>query len=292
MKKNPAPHLVRLAQKGPLAFAKRHGILLAAVIAVSLPLFLAAIASTHTIKDIVNGTPLLLPGNRALETYSRIVTPGATPLGVDAMVLVRNTFFSAVGIAAGKVGLSLLTAYALVFFALPGKQFIFSLLLLTLMLPVEVRIIPTFQVLAQLKLINTWPGLIMPLTVSATAVFLFRQTFVRFPRELVEASQMDGHGPVGFFFHILVPMVRNEIIAMFVIMFIYGWNQYLWPLLVATTDRLYTLQVGINRLLATGDQQADWPLVMAMTMLTIIPPVVLLVVYQLTLAPGGHSEDK
>ena len=191
-----------------------------------------------------------------VRNYGSLFAGSAKALGVDAGRLLFNSFACAIGISVGKVFLSLMTAYAIVFFKFPGRNAVFSLMILTLMLPVEVRIIPTFEVVTKLGMGNSYLGLILPITVSATAVFLLRQTFLSFPRSLVEAAEMDGVGPVGFFLNLLLPMIRNEIGALFVIMFVYGWNQYLWPLVISSRDTLYTLPIGMNRMLASGELQA------------------------------------
>ena len=193
-------------------------------------------------------------------------------MGASALMMMKNSFIMAMGIAVGKIVVSLLAAFAIVFFDFKLRSFCFWSIFITLMLPVEVRIMPTYKVISDLGLLNTYAGLILPMIVSATAVFLFRQFFLSVPREIAEASQIDGAHSMQFFARILVPMTRTPIAAMFVIQFIYGWNQYLWPLLITTKQEYYTLLIGINRMLQGADVLIEWQIVMATTLLALIPP--------------------
>jgi sn-glycerol 3-phosphate transport system permease protein len=168
----------------------------------------------------------------------------------------------------------------------------FWLIFLTLMLPVEVRILPTYQVVADLGMLNSYPGLIVPLIASATATFMFRQVFLTIPDELLEAARIDGAGPMRFFWDILLPLSRTNIAALFVILFIYGWNQYLWPLLITTDQSMLTIVIGINRMLEVGDDQAQWQLVMATTMLAMVPPVLVVLLMQKLFVKGLVETEK
>ena len=185
-----------------------------------------------------------------------------------------------------------MAAYAIVFFDFKLRAFCFWSIFITLMLPVEVRIMPTYKVISDLGLLNTYAGLILPMIVSATAVFLFRQFFMSIPREIAEASQIDGASPMAFFAEILVPMTRTPIAAMFVIQFIYGWNQYLWPLLITTKEKYYTLLIGINRMLSGADVQIEWEIVMATTLLAMIPPILVVVLMQKQFVKGMTDTEK
>lgn len=282
----------RLASRSIRGKVIRHGLLVLAALALLFPVYTALLASTHSQQEVSAGVLPLVPGDQGAENYRVIFIEGSRALGVNAGLLLFNSLVSALGISLGKIFLSLLTAFALVFFRFPGRNLVFGLMLLTLMLPVEVRIIPTFEVVTGLGMGNSYLGLILPLTVSATAVFLFRQTFMSFPRSLIEASQMDGMGPMGFFFLVLLPMIRNELGALFVILFVYGWNQYLWPLIISSRDALYTLPVGMNRMLASGELQAEWQLVMAVAVLAMVPPLLLMGVFQRNLVDQAHQQDK
>ena len=204
----------------------------------------------------------------------------------------KNSFIMAMGISIGKIVISLLAAFALVFFKFPGQSFFFWSVFITLMLPIEVRIMPSYKVISDLGMLNSYAGLILPMMVSATGVFLFRQFFKTIPREIVEAAQMDGSSPMRFFLQILVPMTKTSIAAMFVIQFLYGWNQYLWPLLITTEEKYYTLLIGINRMLAVGDQQAEWQIIMATTILAMLPPVLVVISMQKLFVKGMTETEK
>src|SRR5207237_1655979 len=169
---------------------------------------------------------------------------------------------SALVIAVGKITISLLSAFAIVYFRFPLRTFFFWMIFVTLMLPVEVRILPTYAVVSDLGMLNTYAGLTVPLIASATATFLFRQFFMTVPDELVEAARMDGAGPMRFFWDVLLPLSKTSIAALFVIQFIYGWNQYLWPLLVTTSESMYPIVLGIKRAIF-GEVYVEWNVVMA-----------------------------
>jgi sn-glycerol 3-phosphate transport system permease protein len=206
------------------------------------------------------------------------------------MMLVSLTM--AVGIAVGKILISLLSAFAIVYFRFPLRYFFFWMIFVTLMLPVEVRITPTYEVMSDLGLLNTFPGLIMPLIASATATFLFRQFFMTVPDELAEAARIDGAGPMRFFFTILVPLSVTNIAAMFVIQFIYGWNQYLWPLLITTSEDMYPIVIGIKRMIGGGDAANEWNLIMATAILAMIPPAIVVLLMQRWFIRGLVDTEK
>lgn len=206
--------------------------------------------------------------------------------------MMLNSLIMAIGISFGKIFISLLAAFAIVYFKFRFRMFFFWLIFITLMLPVEVRILPTYKVAADLNLLDSYSGLIFPLIASATATFLFRQFFMMIPDELCEAHRVDGGGPIRFFFDILLPMSRTSIAALFVILFIYGWNQYLWPLLITTDESYYTLLIGIQRMLAVGDQQAEWNIIMASAMLAMIPPVLVVIFMQKQFVKGMTETEK
>jgi len=198
----------------------------------------------------------------------------------------------ALAIAIGKIVISMLSAFAIVYFRFPLRKTVFWMIFLTLMLPVEVRIFPTYKVVAELGLIDTYAGLTLPLIASATATFLFRQFFLTVPDELAEAARIDGAGPMRFFFDILLPLSRTSIAALFVIMFIYGWNQYLWPLLVTTREDMYTVVIGIKRMVAGGDTLVEWQLVLATAMLALLPPAAVVLVMQRWFVKGLVETEK
>ena len=263
-----------------------------AIIILLFPIYLVFAASTHTNQEILSAPMPLNIGPHFIENYSRALLEGAQNLGASALTMMKNSFIMAMGIAVGKIVVSLLAAYAIVFFDFKLRGICFWSIFVTLMLPVEVRIMPTYKVISDLGMLNSYAGLILPMIVSATAVFLFRQFFMSIPREIAEASQIDGASPMTFFKDILVPMTRTPIAAMFVIQFIYGWNQYLWPLLITTKEKYYTLLIGINRMLSGADVLIEWQIVMATVMLAMLPPIIVVLVMQKQFIAGMTDTEK
>ncbi|AVF05592.1 MAG: sn-glycerol-3-phosphate ABC transporter permease UgpE [Devosia indica] len=270
-----------------------HLVLIVGVVVVVFPVYLAFIASTHGSGDFMRGLVPLLPGPHMLENYGRMLTQGISTAGAPPVsIMLMNSTIIAIVIAVGKIAISLLSAYAIVFFKFPFRLLAFWTIFITLMLPVEVRIIPTFAVVANLGLLNSYVGLTLPLIASATATFLFRQFFLTVPDELMEAARVDGAGPMKFFRDILLPLSRTNIAALFVILFIYGWVQYLWPLLVTTDSRYYTVVMGIKRLAATADSEPLWNLVMASVILAMLPPVLVVIFMQRLFVKGLVDTEK
>ncbi len=270
-----------------------HGVLILGVIIVAFPIYVTFVASTHDVADIV-ATPMpLLPGGKFLDNYTEAITSGAASAGrAPVGIMLFNSLVMALTIACGKIFVSILAAFAIVYFRFPLRMFFFWMIFVTLMLPVEVRIIPTFKVIADLGLLNTYAGLTLPLIASATATFLFRQFFMTIPEQLFDAARIDGAGPLRVFKDVLLPMSRTNIAALFVILFIYGWNQYLWPLLITTEESMYTILIGINRMLNVGDDQADWHIIMATSMLAMLPPVIVVVAMQKLFIRGMTETEK
>ncbi|HEY9055118.1 MAG TPA: sn-glycerol-3-phosphate ABC transporter permease UgpE [Rectinemataceae bacterium] len=269
-----------------------HLVLWLSILIIIFPIYFVFVASTRTNAEILSAPMPIYPGSHFIENYSRALSEGAKNLGASALTMMKNSFIMAMGIALGKIAVSLLAAFAIVFFNFPGRKFCFWAIFVTLMLPVEVRIMPTYKVISDLGLLNSYAGLILPMIVSATAVFLFRQFFMSVPREIAEASQIDGATSMQFFRTILVPMTRTPIAAMFVIQFIYGWNQYLWPLLITTKQSYYTLLIGINRMLSGADVLIEWQIVMATVLLALIPPVIVVIVMQKQFIAGMTDTEK
>jgi sn-glycerol 3-phosphate transport system permease protein len=261
-----------------------HIVLLLGAVLFVAPLWLVFVGSTQDSAAIARGDLSILPGNEGFGVYARVL---AGP--VPRMLLI--SLGMALAIAIGKIVISIVSAFAVVFFRFPGRHVAFWLIFITLMLPVEVRIIPTYTVMSDLGLINTFTGLWLPLIASATATLLFRQIFVAIPDELVEAARMDGAGPLRFLWDIVIPVSGANIAALFVILFIYGWNQYLWPLLVATNPNLDTIVIGIVKMIAV-ETQTDWSAVMATAMLALLPPVVVVVVMQRWFVSGLTEGEK
>ncbi|MEE8516490.1 MAG: sn-glycerol-3-phosphate ABC transporter permease UgpE, partial [Alphaproteobacteria bacterium] len=236
-----------------------HAILIVGVLIVAFPIYVTFVASTHSLLDVVQSPMPLLPGDQLIDNYIEALTQGASASrSAPVARMMFNSLVMALGITFGKITISIIAAFAIVYFRFPLRMFFFWMIFITLMLPVEVRILPTYQVIADLGMLDTYAGLTIPLIASATATFLFRQFFMTVPDELAEAARIDGAGPMRFFKDILLPLSRTNIAALFVILFIYGWNQYLWPLLITTDQNMLTIVIGINRMLAVGDDQAEW----------------------------------
>jgi sn-glycerol 3-phosphate transport system permease protein len=273
----------------------RHLLLVAAVGVIAFPVYVSFVASTHSLDRIMSVPMPLTPSLQLLDNYHRAMTEGPRIGGERNLNVFRmglNSLIVAVGITLGKIATALLAAYALVYFRFPGRSIVFALVFVTLMLPVEVRILPTYAVVASLRLLNSYAGLIIPLIASATATFMFRQFFRSVPDELTEAAIVDGCGPLRFFAMILVPIARTSIAAMAVIQFIYGWNQYLWPLLITTKPKFYTILIGISRMLQVGDHQAEWHIIMASAILAMLPPLFVIVSMQRQFIAGMIEREK
>jgi sn-glycerol 3-phosphate transport system permease protein len=270
-----------------------HLVLLAGVAIVAFPVYLAVIASTHDNAVIANGQMSLLPGSHGLETYWNTIVAGTgrttrQPVGI----MMLNSLIMALGIAAGKIAISIISAYAIVFFSFPFRMTAFWTIFITLMLPVEVRIYPTYKIVSDLHMLDSYAGLILPLIASATATLLFRQFFMTVPKELVEASKIDGAGPFRFFWDTLLPLSVTNIAALFVILFIYGWNQYLWPLLITTRDDMQTIVIGIKKIIDVHDALTEWQVAMATAVLAMLPPVAVVVLMQRLFVKGLIETEK
>jgi sn-glycerol 3-phosphate transport system permease protein len=271
-----------------------HAVMILGVIIVAFPLYLAFVASTHTAQEIVQAPMPLLPGSNMWETYRKALLGGGAGAGSTAPVahMMWVSLVTALVITFGKISISLLSAFAIVYFRFPFKTFFFWAIFVTLMLPVEVRIGPTYQVVSDLGMLNSYAGLTIPLIASATATFLFRQFFMSVPDELVEASRMDGANPMRFFIDILLPLSKTSIAALFVIQFIYGWNQYLWPLLATTSEDMYPVVVGIKMMVAGGDSQNEWNVVMPTALLAMLPPAIVVMLMQKWFVKGLVDTEK
>ncbi len=270
-----------------------HLILLIGLAIVVLPVWVAFVASTQDPSTMLSGVVPLWPGDRFLENYGQIffeglASAGAPPIGLMMM----NSLVMAMAIAIGKIAISIISAFAIVYFRFPFRVLAFWTIFITLMLPVEVRILPTFEVTAGLGLLNSYSGLTLPLIASATATFLFRQFFMTIPEELSEAARIDGAGPMKFFRDILLPLSKTNIAGLFVILFIFGWNQYLWPLLVTTDDSYYTIVMGIQRMVSVPDSTPLWHIIMGTVILAMIPPVLVVVFMQRLFIKGLVETEK
>ena len=282
-----------MVENRPWLTVVSHAVLIAGIAVIAFPLYVTFVASTLTLDQILQVPMPLLPGDRLWENYSRALTAGASGAAaapVGRMML--NSLVMAVAIALGKIAISLIASFAIVYFRFPLRNFFFWMIFVSLMLPVEVRIIPTYKVVSDLGMLNSYVGLTLPLIASATATFLFRQFFLTIPEELAEASRIDGAGPMRFFFDVVLPLSKTSMAALFVIQFIYGWNQYLWPLLVTTDESMYTVVIGIKRMILGGDALTEWNVVMATAMLALLPPAAVVVLMQKWFVKGLVETEK
>jgi sn-glycerol 3-phosphate transport system permease protein len=270
-----------------------HAVLLLGLALVVFPVYVAFVASSLALRDILDAPMTLVPGSNLLANYRDALASGtAGTNGQPVARMMLNSLAMALAIALGKIAISLPSAYAVVFFRFPLRRLCFWAIFVTLMLPVEVRIIPTYKIAADLGLIDTYPGLALPLIASATATLLFRQFFLTIPDEIVEAARIDGAGPLRFLVHMVVPLSRTNIAALFVILFIYGWNQYLWPLLVTNTPAMTTIVIGIRQMIGNGDAQTAWHLVMATAILALLPPIAVVLAMQRWFVQGLIEPEK
>ena len=282
-----------MVEKRGISYWLTHVGLSSGVLVLFFPLWLAFVASTVTNQEVIHPPMPLWPGDQFLENYSRALIEGdsgQTSASVARMLF--NTTIVATCIAVGKIAISFTSAFAIVFFRFPARNIFFWLIFLTLMLPVEVRILPTNEVVASFGLLNTYSGLIFPLIASATATFLFRQFFMTVPDEIVEAARIDGAKPMRFFIDILIPISRTNIAALFIIMFIYGWNQFLWPLLMTTDPSMNTVIMGVEQMIGGQDDVTPWPVVMAASIMAMLPPIIVVISMQKLFIRGLTDREK
>jgi sn-glycerol 3-phosphate transport system permease protein len=270
-----------------------QAVLLLGLAVVLFPVYVAWVASSLSLRDILDAPMTLVPGPELVANYRDALALGTISTnGQPVAAMMLNSLVMALAIAVGKIAISLPSAYAVVFFRFPLRRLCFWAIFVTLMLPVEVRIIPTYKIASDLGLIDTYSGLVLPLIASATATLLFRQFFLTIPDELVEAAKIDGAGPWRFLIHMVIPLSRTNIAALFVILFIYGWNQYLWPLLVTNTPAMTTIVIGIRQMIGNGDAQTAWHLVMATALLALLPPITVVLAMQRWFVKGLIEPEK
>ena len=282
-----------MIENRPLSNLIAHAILWFGILIVVFPVYLTFVGSTHTAADISNGQMPIWPGAYGLESYARALTGATTQIKTTPVgLMMLNSLIMALVIATGKIAISIVSAYAVVYFRFPLRMAFFWMIFVTLMLPVEVRIYPTYKIVADLGMLNSFAGLTLPLIASATATLLFRQFFMTIPDELAEASKIDGAGPLRFFWDTVLPLSLTNIAALFVILFIYGWNQYLWPLLITTSGTMETIIIGIKKMVVTSDAQTEWNIVMATAMLAMGPPVAVVILMQRWFVKGLVETEK
>lgn len=282
-----------MVERTPVFTTLAHATLILGVLLVAFPIWIVFVTSTQRPEDVLTAPIPIWFGDRLIETYTSVLGTGfkASSSGpVGPMLL--NSLIMALVIAAGKIVISITSAFAIVYFRFPCRMLAFWIIFITLMLPVEVRILPTYEVVAQLGMLNSMVGLTLPLIASATATFLFRQFFLTVPEELTEAARVDAAGPLRFFKDILLPLSKVNIAALFVILFIYGWNQYLWPLLITTDSSMETIVMAIDKMIEAGDTVPEWPFIAAVTMLAMLPPVAVVLLMQRWFVKGLIETEK
>ena len=282
-----------MVENRPFLTLLSHFVVLLGVAIIAFPVWMTFVASTHSQQTMLQSPIPVLPGPHLIENYTKVLTEGYGRVGsTPVMMTLTNSLIMALGVAIGKIAISITSAFAIVYFRFPGRMYFFWAIFVTLMLPVEVRIVPTYGVVASLGMLDSYAGLIIPLIASATATFLFRQFFLSVPDELTEAARVDGASPMRFFWDILLPMSRTSIAALFVIQFIYGWNQYLWPLLITTKESYYTVVMTVSRQANVVDSVPSWNLLMAMAMLAMLPPVLVVLFMQRQFVRGLVETEK
>ncbi|MDH4096197.1 MAG: sn-glycerol-3-phosphate ABC transporter permease UgpE [Betaproteobacteria bacterium] len=282
-----------MIERRPLLDFVSHAVLIGGALIIAFPLYVAFIASTQTLEQVMQMPMSLLPGDQLVQNYTQVLTAGSTKGSKAAVAdMLVNSMIMALVIPVGKITISILSSFAIVYFRFPLRNFFFWMIFVTLMLPVEVRIIPTYEVMSDLGLLNTYAGLTLPLIASATATFLFRQFFMTIPDELAEAARIDGAGPMRFFWDVVLPLSKTTMAALFVIQFIYGWNQYLWPLLITSEEEMYTVVIGIKRMIVGGDAANEWQLIMATAILAMLPPAVVVLLMQKWFVKGLVETEK
>ena len=283
-----------MVENRPFVTVLSHLVIILGVIIIAFPVWMTFVASTHDQSTMLRSPVPLLPGKHMFENYRQVLVEGFGRgfSGLPIWVTLMNSMIMALGVALGKIAISIISAFAIVYFRFPLRLTFFWAIFVTLMLPVEVRIVPTYGVVANLGMLDSYSGLIIPVIASATATFLFRQFFLGVPDELAEAARVDGASPMRFFWDILLPMSRTSIAALFVIQFIYGWNQYLWPLLITTKESFYTVVMAVSRQANAVDATPSWNLLMAMAMLAMLPPVIVVMVMQRQFVRGLVETEK
>lgn len=258
-----------------------HVILISLVILLFMPLYLALVAASHDASAMLQKPLPFWPGWSLISNIKIVLTQGLLEMGGEPVwKMLLHSFIMATLIAGGKLILALFSAFSLVYFTIPLKKYFFALIFITIMLPVEVRIIPTFQIIAAFNWLNSYLGLSIPLMTSATATFLLRQFFKTVPSELVDAAILDGAGPLRFFVDILLPLSKMQIAALFTVLFVYGWNQYLWPLVISTNNKMTTIMMGIRYLVGVADEIPQWHYIMAITLIALLPPCLVVLLMQ------------
>ncbi|MCP5072871.1 MAG: sn-glycerol-3-phosphate ABC transporter permease UgpE [Rhodobacteraceae bacterium] len=283
-----------MVENRPILAFITHIVLILGVFLVALPIWITFVAASHGELRMLQAPIPMLPGDQFWVNFKQTMFGSGLSGSETATVwrMLLNSLAMALMIAFGKIAISLLSAFAIVYFKFPFRMGFFWMIFITLMLPVEVRILPTFEVVANLGLLNSYWGLSIPLIASATATFMFRQVFLTVPDEMLESARIDGAGPMRFFWDILIPLSRTNIAALFVILFIYGWNQYLWPLLITTDADMTTIVISIKQMLEASEQSPQWNIIMMTALLAMLPPIAVVIAMQKLFVQGLTETDK
>ncbi|MEQ8334744.1 sn-glycerol-3-phosphate ABC transporter permease UgpE [Nisaea sp.] len=272
-----------------------HLILIFGVLFLLLPIWVVFASSTHRPETILNQGLQFWIGDYFWETYSAVLfdNTGFTE-AVNAVLMLKNSLILGLGFSVGKILISTIAAYAIVYFRFPAGSFFFWIIFSSLLLPLEVRIIPSYEVVSKLGMLNSYTGLILPLIASATATFFFRQFYKSVPEEILEAARIDGAGPFRFFVDILLPLSKTMIAAIFIIMFVVGWNQYLWPILMTTDESYFTVVMGIKQILndLEGNRIPQYNKALALSFLAMLPPVMVVLIFQRWFVKGLVESEK
>lgn len=279
-----------MIENRPITTFVSHSVLILGVVLIVFPIWVMIVASTHDALRLTQVPLPLMPGDHFWINLKALFD-GSQP-GAPIHLSLFNSLVMAMMISVGKISISVISAFAIVYFKFRFRMFFFWMIFITLMLPVEVRILPTYEVVANFNMLDSYWGLSVPLIASATATFMFRQTFLTIPDELLEASRIDGASPMRFFFDVVIPMSRTNIAALFVILFIYGWNQYLWPLLVTTDPDMYTSVMSIKQMLESAEDEPKWQLIMLTSLVAMLPPILVVIFMQKIFVKGLTDSEK
>lgn len=282
-----------MVENRPIMTFITHLVLVLGVAMIALPIWITLVAASHDEVRMLQVPIPLWPGTHFIDNLKHtLLGSGFSGDQTPVWRMMFNSLAMAMMISVGKISISLISAFAIVYFKFPFRMGFFWMIFITLMLPVEVRILPTFEVVANLGLLNSYWGLSIPLIASATATFMFRQVFLTIPDEMLESARIDGAGPMRFFWDILLPLSRTNIAALFVILFIYGWNQYLWPLLITTDTDMTTIVMSIKQMLESAEQTPQWNIIMMTAFLAMLPPILVVVGMQKLFVQGLTETDK
>ena len=284
-----------MVERRPILTLLTHALLIVGIIIMVLPVYVAFVTSTQSMEAINSAKEVipLLPGAHMVENY-KVALVGSTQYGIPpGVLLLWNSFLMALAIALGKIVLAVISAYAVVYFNFRFRMLFFWMIFMTLMLPVEVRIVPTYNIVVNLGMLNSFSGLTLPLIASATATFMFRQFFMTIPKQYAEAASIDGAGPIRFFIDVVLPLSKTNIVALFIVMFIYGWNQFLWPLIITSSDAsLHTIVMGLMQVSDTLGNIPNWNYIMAEVILATLIPIVIVIIMQRWFVKGLIETDK